>query len=137
MTVQQNAHLTFKQNIGVTRHGWLRLTPAYSYTLVSEALANVDASTLVLDPFAGTGTTGLVAAEKGLNAHLIDINPFLIWLERVKTRNYSTKETAAAKELGALTVEMASAQDSMEIFLPPLYRIERWWPANKLTGECR
>ena len=35
---RSESHLTFKANIGVSRHGWLRLTPAYSYSLVKDSL---------------------------------------------------------------------------------------------------
>ena len=84
MTLAQKSHLTFKANMGVSRHGWLRLTPAYSYKLVKDSLRDADKAALVLDPFAGTGTTGLVAAESGMDAVMLDLNPFLVWLGRAK-----------------------------------------------------
>ena len=34
----QRAHLTFRGNVALGRHGWLRLTPAYSLALVRELL---------------------------------------------------------------------------------------------------
>lgn len=37
-SVQQNAQYTFKYNTSIGRHGWLRLTPAYSVRLVEEIL---------------------------------------------------------------------------------------------------
>ena len=58
MTLAQKSHLTFKANMGVSRHGWLRLTPAYSYKLVKDSLRGVDSDALVLDPFAGRGLRG-------------------------------------------------------------------------------
>ena len=66
--------------MGIGRHGWLRLTPAYSVHLVRLELSNYDPDCVVLDPFSGTGTTGICAAECGLNAILTDLNPFLVWL---------------------------------------------------------
>src|SRR6187551_2686891 len=49
---------TFRGNLKSTRHGWLRLTPAYSVRLVDELLGGQPgAAGPVLDPFAGTGTT--------------------------------------------------------------------------------
>jgi DNA modification methylase len=39
---------------------------------------------VILDPFSGTATTGLVAAEEGLSAQLFDINPFLVWFGNAK-----------------------------------------------------
>ena len=36
---RQKAHLTFRGNAKRGRHGWLRLTPAYSLQVVNEILA--------------------------------------------------------------------------------------------------
>ena len=63
MTICQNRHLTFRGNAGAGRHGWLRLTPAYSYRMAEDALADAIPGEVALDPFAGTGTTGLAAAQ--------------------------------------------------------------------------
>jgi DNA methylase len=63
-------HLTFKGNHKQTRYGWLRLTPAYSVHLVTELINDqVSNSSIVLDPFCGTGTTALVCAER--ESHVI------------------------------------------------------------------
>ncbi len=79
--------LTFKANLRDSRHGWIRLTPAYSVHLVAEILdAERPEGGLVLDPFCGTGTTALVCAERGIAAETTDINPFLIWLAQAKAR---------------------------------------------------
>ena len=40
---------------------------------------------VVLDPFAGSGTTGLVAGQEGRNAVLIELNPEYIELQRQRT----------------------------------------------------
>lgn len=98
MKTLQNAHLTYKGNVGVPRHDWLRLTPAYSSRLVSDRLKDVDPSICILDPFAGTGTTGLVAAQRKIVGRLLDINPFLVWLAKVKTRNYNIPDLMSAKK---------------------------------------
>ena len=60
----QNIDLTFKFNKGLGRHGWLRLTPAYSVKLVDQILDNHDSGIKVLDPFCGTGTTVLSAVYR-------------------------------------------------------------------------
>ena len=76
--VGQRADLTHRHNRLRKRHGWLRLTPAYSVRLVSEVLDFAGESAVVFDPFSGTGTTALAAAEHGHDAIGVDINPFLV-----------------------------------------------------------
>ncbi len=80
---------THQYNAASGRHGWLRLTPAYSVKVVEEILEAYPHATRVLDPFCGTGTTALCAIRRGIPATTTDINPFLIWLAEAKTRIYS------------------------------------------------
>ena len=133
-TVRQNAHLTFKGNEGYHRHGWLRLTPAYSYRLVSNALSEAGQSELVLDPFSGTGTTGLAAAERGMTAMLLDINPFLVWFGRAKTRNYDHEQVVQARTRGLQAVRMIreGSISNSSVFYPPIRQIDRWWSSGYL-----
>lgn len=141
-TMRQRADLTYKQNVQHGRHGWLRLTPAYSVRLVDQVLAEFgEGARSVFEPFSGTGTTPLCAAYRGLRAVATDINPFLIWLGRVKSAHYTETQRvelqAAVKKIAArLRDGNARAAE-----LPPLKNIERWWhPAelafvSELRGE--
>src|SRR5687768_1943251 len=88
---------TFRGNLKSTRHGWLRLTPAYSVRLV-DALLDTAAGSPVLDPFCGTGTTLLSCAEHGVDCDTVDINPFLVWLARTKVARYSPAHLAEARQ---------------------------------------
>lgn len=86
--MKQRSDYTFKYNAKQGRHGWLRLTPAYSIKLVKELLQaeslfeSVDKNVSILDPFCGTTTTGIVASELGYKCSLYDINPFWFGLVR-------------------------------------------------------
>jgi hypothetical protein len=125
--MKQRADYTFKFNSNLGRHGWLRLTPAYSVKLVKESLKDESSESLIFDPFSGTGTTALVAAELGLNAALNDINPFLIWLAETKCRNYSTTIlTKSSEKLGDI-IQYAKSRLAHDNWLPDIYKIERWW----------
>jgi len=118
---------TFRGNLASTRHGWLRLTPAYSVHLVRELLDRVDvARGPVLDPFCGTGTTLLACAERGIDCTTVELNPFLVWLARAKTARYDASTAKAAR---GLVARMASAarERSGASFVPGIHRIERWW----------
>jgi hypothetical protein len=129
--------LTFRANLRSTRYGWLRLTPAYSVHLVAALLAeHARAGSRVLDPFCGTGTTALVCAERGLACDTTDINPFLIWLARAKTRRYAPSERDDFRRL-AQGVSSAMQQAGGAGWTPPLHRIERWWSRGALEALGR
>jgi len=128
---------TFRGNLATSRHGWLRLTPAYSVHLVRELLESVDPSRgPVLDPFCGTGTTLLACGERGLPAETIDLNPFLVWLARAKTARYDANHIDAATTL-VRRMERRAAAASGDAFTPDIHRVERWWDARALAALGR
>ncbi len=134
---RQNAHLTFKGNNGNGRHDWLRLTPAYSVHLVKQELSKHDSSRVVLDPFSGTGTTGICAAQSGHNAMLIDLNPFLIWLAKAKSYNYSQSEISQARAKLNKILKTANRLNEKKLWVPPIHNIERWWNRPRLMALAR
>ena len=133
VAVKQRADYTFKYNSKLRRHGWLRLTPAYSVKLVEELLQDESDATMVLDPFSGTATTGLVAAELGKNSSLYEINPFLIWLGNAKCAKYSELDLDKARNLSDSVIESTPAYLRQECFIPKIHNIERWWCGSTLS----
>jgi hypothetical protein len=132
-----SASVTFRGNLRSTRHGWLRLTPAYSVQLVRELLQRRPRQDLpVLDPFCGTGTTLVTCAELGIACHTVDINPFLRWLAEAKSRPYGTADIQNAQ---LLVSEMASvARSGGECgWVPALHHIEKWWDDATLAALSR
>lgn len=135
MAIQQLAHLTFKGNRGIARHGWVRLTPAYGVSLVEKELANHPDAGVVLDPFSGSGTTALCAATSGRRGHAVDLNPFLVWLATVKTRPYTDADANDALSLSAKVVTAAwDRWADTDLWEPNLANIERWWPPSALAA---
>lgn len=123
---------TFLYNLDSGRHGWLRLTPAYSARLVEERLGQYPDSSRVLDPFCGSGTTPLIACYRGFEATAVEINPFLVWLSRVKTRRYALEQTAAVYTTALQAIELRPRICPSELQLPPIRDRERWWNAESL-----
>ena len=130
---KQRDDLTFRYNLKNGRHGWLRLTPAYSIKVVQHILESHPAIQYVLEPFSGTGTTGLVCGERGINCDLFDINPFLVWFARVKTTNYQLTQLSEAR-VGAqeIVADALKMNRPADLWLPPISNINRWWPENIL-----
>jgi len=132
-TINFSSHLTHKGNLKNTRYGWLRLTPAYSVHLVSSLLdTHQEKYPVILDPFCGTGTTALVCAQKGIESDTTDINPFLTWLTRTKTKSYKTEEIETFREVSNLVVERMLDSEQQTVWIPPLHQIEKWWDEHTL-----
>lgn len=124
--ITQNAQYTFKYNSSLGRHGWLRLTPAYSVRLVEEILAELDYTPrCVMEPFSGTGTTELVCANKGLSSFALEINPFLVWLGNAKLGIYHRDKVE--EFLSIANTLMQHIEEYVPTDFPPIYNIYRWW----------
>jgi len=124
-------HLTFRGNVALGRHGWLRLTPAYSLRLVHELLKQSGPDEFVLEPFSGTGTTPLACASLGIRCHAVDINPFLVWLGNLKLTQLDAGVDKAVRSAAARIAE--KARDNSDIgWKPDLHQIEKWWDASTL-----
>lgn len=137
--MKQRSDYTFKYNKEQGRHGWLRLTPAYSIKLVKEILnldglfAEKNHQISILDPFCGTATTGIVAAEHGFNCSLYDINPFLVWFGTIKSSNFDTN---VLNEMMKITIDGLKevTLDKSDVWVPPMRNIERWWSSSTLLA---
>lgn len=130
--LKQRADYTHKYNAKTGRHGWLRLTPAYSLKIVEEIIAEFAEPVRIFDPFCGTGTTALSAAYHGHEGVTTDINPFLIWLGKAKTARYSTAALTATRNACTRAVKEAAAGRVEPVAIPPIHNIERWWNAKSL-----
>ncbi|MDR1652785.1 MAG: site-specific DNA-methyltransferase [Prevotellaceae bacterium] len=129
--IAKRTDYTFKYNTKLGRHGWLRLTPAYSVKLVEEIIkTDCKKGDLILDPFSGTATTGLVASEMGFSSVLYEINPFLIWLGNIKCHNYSVKKLELLQKQFNQYLENIVVSDNY--WIPPIHNIERWWHTDTL-----
>lgn len=130
--LRQRADHTHKFNAGTGRHGWLRLTPAYSVKIVTEIIVGHGQARRIYDPFCGTGTTALSAAYHGREGVTTDINPFLIWLATAKTACYSAREIGAAEEACRYALDLVRRGAVEPTTPPPIHNIERWWTPQTL-----
>jgi SAM-dependent methyltransferase len=119
--------ITFRGNLSRNRHGWLRLTPAYSVELVERLVLALPRRSRVLDPFCGSGTTLLTCAERGLSCTTVDLNPFLIWLANAKAARYEPRDCERALRLIGRMARAAEAVAESDPLVPPIANVERWW----------
>ncbi|MGD0387393.1 MAG: SAM-dependent methyltransferase [Tepidisphaeraceae bacterium] len=138
-TLGRRDHLTFRGNVAEGRHGWLRLTPAYSLALVRELLSDTGPDEQVLEPFAGTGTTPLACAALGIRCHAVDINPLLVWLGNLKLTRFDGATGRAVREAASRVAEDARDPDAAA-WKPDLHQIGKWWDAptlHALAALCK
>ncbi len=134
--LRQRADYTHKYNMRTGRHGWLRLTPAYSVKIVEELIDPVERPERIFDPFCGTATTGLSAAYHGHIATTIDINPFLVWLGRAKTGYYSRETILRTHDACTNALTLVRRKCVMPVPEPPIHNINRWWSKRSLEFLC-
>jgi DNA modification methylase len=86
----------------------------------------------VIDPFAGSGTTGVEAALTERNAVLLDLNPLLEHIRLLKFKPYSPTQLE--------TISLHSALDAVRrspiAFRPDWSNLEYWYPAEMLEVVC-
>jgi SAM-dependent methyltransferase len=130
--LRQRAEYTYKFNAKTGRHGWLRLTPAYSLKIVEELVVDHASAQRVLDPFCGTGTTALCAAYHGHEGVTTDINPFLVWLAQAKTAEYSPASIEATGVACRQVLDLVAKRKIEPVVAPPIFNIDRWWGPEAL-----
>ena len=119
------AHITYQANRSLARHGWLHLTPAYAADLVSTILEETDPAARILDPFAGSGTTVIRAAQMGRMAVAWDINPFLLELMQAKSLQLDRDQAAQILTTAQQCLQKTDAALCPE---PEMHNLARWWP---------
>ena len=134
--MRQRSDLTFKENLKNGRHGWLRLTPAYSAKLVQNYLPDNNKDISILDPFSGSGTTPLFAGYEGYKCLALELNPFLVWFAEAKTRNYSFEIIKEAEAIGNEIISLFISDKLESVQPPPIKNIERWWDESALNFLC-
>ena len=133
---KQRADLTFKHNLEKGRHGWLRLTPAYSLKMVKRFLPMDGEAKTILDPFSGSGTTPLFASHAGHEVLALEINPFLSWFAKTKTACYTEQTVRELREVGQAALEEFRNREAGKAEAPPIHNIERWWNEAALQFLC-
>ena len=134
--LRQHADYTHKYNRGTGRHGWLRLTPAYSVRIVEELIGGEKGPQRVFDPFCGTATTALSAACYGHESVTTDINPFLVWLGRAKTAHYNAATITRSGHACSDVISLMKSKKIRANTAPPIHNIERWWSPTALNFLC-
>jgi len=107
--VVSDARVTFADNMDEPVHRWFRFPAGFSAELVRRVIEilGVSRDSTVLDPFAGSGTTNVVAKSLGINSVGVELHPLLAWVARVKTY-WEFDLRALREEIGRVTGKIES-----------------------------
>jgi DNA modification methylase len=84
--VQTRDYGTFKDSLRAPVHRWFTYPAGFSYKAVEAAFEEyrVGSDAIVLDPFAGTGTTNVVAQQRGVGSIGVEAHPFVHFVAQTK-----------------------------------------------------
>ena len=79
--------ISFRNNWNKPIHRWYRFHAGCSFEFPEKMIETlkVDKNETIFDPYCGSGTTLLCAKERGINSIGFDVNPFYVFISRVKT----------------------------------------------------
>ena len=91
-SVETNTHLnranlgTFQESLRSPVHRWFTYPAGFSFRAVEEAFRSygIRPGMTVYDPFAGTGTTNVVAKQKGVDSFGVEAHPFVQFVAQTK-----------------------------------------------------
>lgn len=77
---------TFQDSLRAPVHRWFTYPAGFSYKAVEEAFRSyrIIDGMIVYDPFAGTGTTAVVAKQLGIHSFSVEAHPFVQFVARTK-----------------------------------------------------
>lgn len=77
---------TFQDSLNAPIHSWFTYPAGFSYKAVEQALNffAIQPGMTIYDPFAGTGTTNVVANQQGINSFGVEAHPFVHFIARTK-----------------------------------------------------
>lgn len=133
---------TFLNGLANRVHRWFRLTPSFGPELVHEMIERlgVGQDELILDPFAGAGTTLIESKIEGRQAIGFEINPLLHFVNEASLQWELDARTlteqlarlgAEMHDLGHLRFEQLEARG---LTVPPIHNPTRWWRPDVIVG---
>src|SRR5579875_3903858 len=79
-------HGTFQDSLRAPIHRWFTYPAGFSFKAVENFLReqNIAPGMVVYDPFAGTGTTNIVASQWGIRSYGVEAHPFVYFVAATK-----------------------------------------------------
>lgn len=133
---------TFLNGLADQVHRWFRLTPSFGPELVHEMIERLDVGRgeLILDPFAGAGTTLIESKLEGRNAVGFEINPLLHFVNQTSL-HWDLDASVVSRELDRISKEFSIASTitfdelaAHDLLVPPIHNPTRWWRPDVIVS---
>jgi len=114
---------------------WYRYKEGYSVKLIQDIFDryNVQDEETILDPFCGGGSTLLQSKRCGLDSVGFEINPFVAFLSRVKTRDYEVEDAKKYENVIDRIKDLNISGFSSDIKKPKLSTIDKLYNHETLN----
>lgn len=146
-TNRKTKAVTFQGKLDAPIHRWYRLTPSFSPQLANDIADyfELSSSDLVLDPFGGVGTVPLCMKYRGISAWSVELNPYLHFVSKVKTRSYENLAEVECRFADFMQRFRRSLQSvpfraqadnylrEQASYIPKINFPERWWSKGNLA----
>jgi hypothetical protein len=98
----------------LARHRWYLIKEGFSPKLVHAAMdaVSIDKEDVVIDPFCGCGTVPVTAAERGISAIGVEVNPFLSFVSKTKLSTCISRELENSGRSISIALRKASGTRS-------------------------
>ncbi len=110
--------VNFSQTNNLPIHRWFYYQEGYSPQLVINILNHLGINSknaFVFDPFAGSGTTLLVAKQMGMKSLGFEINPFSAFMIKTKTQNYNSQDIKELTSFKPNLKDISAVYDKYEL----------------------
>lgn len=118
--------VTFKDSLVQGAYGWYPYVEGFSANYIEDILKKHSPLT-VFDPFGGSGTTNLAAANMGIASYYCEVNPFMVFVTETKINSYKWASTnknefsATVKEYIKLLTDGQFSKRSQAVNLESYY----------------
>lgn len=107
---------TFQDSLRAPVHRWFTYPAGFSYKAVEEAFRSyrISSGMSVFDPFAGTGTTAVVAKQHGIHSFNVEAHPFVQFVARTKLF-WEFDLAALLREIDTLMADIRRSIESQDM----------------------
>ena len=119
-TYQSILNYSLEKNDPIQR--WYRYKEGFSIQFVNKVINEFrdDHTKVILDPFAGSGTTIVAANRLGMKGIGFEVNPFSHFLLSTKQAQYNVQELTCFDELYQAIINELKQKEYEKYVLPPL-----------------